>query len=618
MKIKYFIAATLAAVTFSSCSDMFDDGSNRYVYNPELNEKVDSMFYINGILKGVQQAIDQNVIINEVRGDLLAATSDATTDLQRMAKFDYANGNKYDSAYVYYRIINNCNYYVAHRDTTLATGSSLVAMKEYAEAKAIRAWAYMQLARNYGSVPFYTTPLTNISDIEAANNLEKKDMAGICQELAPDLEQYINLPVPNWGDFDAGINDNGSTKTVQTAKMMFPVELVLADLYLETNQYENAAKHYFNYLKKNQLTCDQYYSSYFNYPEMSNLPGSLLSGDASYYSYPYGSWNMLFMSDSETQTYVAMASNKLRGQTTELPGFFGYNYYTSADGKSYSNTPALTPSQAYLDLSNSQEYYYRVGKTEKDAVYASASLGDMRYHSSYTTYRESSQDEPVKIINKYRNANIQVYRTVGIYLKLAEAINRMGYPDVAFAVLKDGWNSTLEENTTYMTEEDINFLKTTIPFLTAENKVVFNDEEISTNSQYGYRYSTGNQAIHSRGAGYTMGNGSKYQLDTELEKKFKELQNKGYQIPATPEDTLKAKINCVEDLLCDEMALEQAFEGSRFGDLCRIARHKNSNSEYKIATWGDNFGSIWLRDKLAFKNPVVDLSNPENWFMPFK
>ena len=85
MKIKYFIAATLAAITFSSCSDMFDDGSNRYVYNPELNEKVDSMFYINGILKGVQQAIDQNVLVNELRGDLVSPTSHASTDLQRLA-----------------------------------------------------------------------------------------------------------------------------------------------------------------------------------------------------------------------------------------------------------------------------------------------------------------------------------------------------------------------------------------------------------------------------------------------------------------------------------------------------------------------------------------------------
>ena len=61
------------------------------------------------------------------------------------------------------------------------------------------------------------------------------------------------------------------------------------------------------------------------------------------------------------------------------------------------------------------------------------------------------------------------------------------------------------------------------------------------------------------------------------------------------------------------MALELAWEGSRYGDLCRIARHKNTDSY-----WGTNYGSPWLRDKLAFKNLSIDLSNPENWFMPFK
>ena len=77
--------------------------------------------------------------------------------------------------------------------------------------------------------------------------------------------------------------------------------------------------------------------------------------------------------------------------------------------------------------------------------------------------------------------------------------------------------------------------------------------------------------------------------------------------------TILVNQDCVEDLLCDEMALELAWEGSRYGDLCRIARHKNTDSY-----WGTNYGSLWLRDKLAFKNLSIDLSNPENWFMPFK
>ena len=71
-------------------------------------------------------------------------------------------------------------------------------------------------------------------------------------------------------------------------------------------------------------------------------------------------------------------------------------------------------------------------------------------------------------------------------------------------------------------------------------------------------------------------------------------------------------INVVEDLICDEYALEIAFEGNRFSDLCRIARHKND-----AGTYGSDYGSRWLADKLAYKHPAVDLTNPQNWYMPF-
>lgn len=601
-KVIYFIAAALMVVSFVSCSDMLDSKSDRYVYDPALDQKVDSMFYINGILKGVQQAIDQTVLTNELRGDLLSTSANASTDLRRLAAFDYADGNQYDSAYVYYRIINNCNYYVAHRDTTLATGSTQVAMKEYAEAKAIRAWAYMQLARTYGSVPFYTTPLTNIASVEEAAKLERKDMKGICDALAPDLEQYVNLPVPNWGNFDAG-----TSKTVATSKMMFPVRLVLGDLYLETGQYAKAAEHYFQYLKKAKAVCGNYVAHLINYPDYFNLSSDVINADT--YANPYyNSWSLIFSFDNETQTYVAMATNKLRGQITQLPGLFGYNYYSASDGYTYNEKMSLQPSSAFLDLSNNQTYYYQTTNGQTTTV-GSQVIGDMRYHAikNQIPSAETTVAEPVYVIMKYQNANIQIYRTAGIYLKLAEAVNRMGHPDVAFAVLKDGWNSTLEKDTTYMTAEGIQFLKTTVPFLTDENEVIFNDED------HGLKYSLGNQGIHMRGCGYTAGNLSEYRLSTELEKRWSALRQKGYEIPTTAADTLKAKIDAVEDMLCDEMALELAFEGSRFGDLCRIARHKNNDNPYTA-----NFGSLWLRDKLAFKKPALDLSDPNNWLMPFK
>lgn len=150
-------------LVFSSCQDLMETESNRQVFNPALDQKTDSIFYTLGILKGVQQAIDQYVLVGEMRGDLTATNHYTETDLRELYNFSYDTSNKYDSAYVWYRVINNCNYYVAHRDTTLMTGSRPVARMEYAQALSIRAWAYMQLAKIYGTVPFFTNPITSIS-----------------------------------------------------------------------------------------------------------------------------------------------------------------------------------------------------------------------------------------------------------------------------------------------------------------------------------------------------------------------------------------------------------------------------------------------------------------------
>ena len=166
---KYLIACSLfcGGVAVTSCSDMLETDSNRQVFDPALDQKTDSMFYTLGILKGLQLLADQYVMTGEMRGDLTATNMYTETDLKRLANFTADATNKYDSAYVYYRVINNCNYYLAHRDTTLATGSQNVVCNEYAAVASFRAWTYLQLARQYGAVPYITDPVTTIGQINA-------------------------------------------------------------------------------------------------------------------------------------------------------------------------------------------------------------------------------------------------------------------------------------------------------------------------------------------------------------------------------------------------------------------------------------------------------------------
>ena len=604
-----FVVYTLLPLTGGawvgvSCSDMFETESDRQVFDPALDQKTDSMFYTLGILKGLQQVADQYVMTGEMRGDLVATNVYTETDLRELADFSAGTNNKFNAAYLYYRIINNCNYYIAHRDTTLLTGSRKVAIPEYAEALAVRAWAYMQLAKTYGEVPFYTDPLVSIGD--ANKNFPTKDLQGICDELTPQLMLFSGTAVPNYGNISAGML-NGTTsaeeKIIQSAKAMIPVDAVLGDLFLETNQYEQAAKYYFNYILRNKLIVEQAYidPSSFTKILLDKLPNdaSVNLGNVSRYS-----WSSIFSTSNPNDivTYIPMASNQLRGITTELPRYFGYDFYSTTSGSPNSSERYLVERQidassAYYQLSQNQMWYYlpKSSSSSGSRVVKTAKIGDLR---RLVTMREvSKQDSLFAIMTKFFSANVPIYRNATIYLRLAEAINRMGQPEAAFAILKDGIKDDPSATYLYFHASDVDdrmgtmeFLQKVVPFLSKENMSIFEE----------------NWGIHSRGANYTQGAFTGYQLDTLVAQKM-------IQLDITPQGNLNDTINAVEDLICDEMALELAFEGNRFGDLTRIARHKNH-----AAVYGANYGSQWLADKLAFKNPKVSLLDEKNWYLPLK
>ena len=612
-----FLAGLLccgSAAALTACEDMFETDSDRQIFDPALDQKTDSMFYTLGILKGLQQLADQYVMTGEMRGDLTATNCYTETDLRRLADFTADATNKYDSAYLYYRVINNCNYFVAHRDTSLRTGSRMVAIPEYAEALAVRAWAYMQLAKNYGEVPFYTTPLVSIG--EADSQHEMKDMQGICDALAPEMMKFSGTPVPTYGSVSAGVlnssdSDNPQEKNVESNLAMLPIDVVLGDLFLETHQYEQAARYYFNYLRTTNCVLEQAYvdlsESWLRILLKDKMPSSFNMTVSGF------EWSRIFAINSnyDIVTYIPMAANMLRGCVTELPHYFGYDFYSTTGGAASSTARYLVERQidasdAYLTLSNSQEYYYTPTSAAGGyTVVRTAELGDLRrYHTVYPVLKN---DSSFSVMRKFNSANIPIYRVATVYLRLAEAINRMGYPDAAFAILKDGINDDLltyvktgeeEEDLEagrYINPETATMLQTTIPFLSAENVQTFEE----------------NWGIHSRGTYFTRGAFSPYQFNTIVGRKLDELnaQSSVFNGQWTKADTIDA----VEDIICDEMALELAFEGSRFGDLTRIARHKN-----RAGLRGGDYGSRWLASKLAYKHPAVSLLEERNWYLPMK
>lgn len=610
-KVKYIICAVCAICCLSSCEDFFETDSNRQIFDPDLSEKTDSMFYMLGIMKGMQQVADQYVLTNEMRGDLVVTNGYTETSLKQLAAFNVEHTNKYDSAYLYYRIINNCNYFIAHRkDSALMTGSRYVNIPEIAEAHAVRAWTYLQLVKNYGRVPFYTDPLVTIGG--ASQITDSVDLQNILSKFEADLKHYSGTQVPNYGEVSAGFlnsstTDNTVEKKVHSSNIMLPVDVVLGDLYLESHEYEKAAKSYFNYVKLVNLSLSSYYINPSTISSIEEkVPKNLGSVSGSY------TWSSIFAfsSPKDSVSYIPLASNRLRGVVTNLPGLFGYDFYATT-GSKYLVERQIEASDAYKTLSNAQDYYYRPVGT-KDTILI-APLGDLR---RYVTFQSATKnDSTFDVMTKFTNANIPVYRGATIYLRMAEAINRWGYPDIAFAILKEGINVSLTDRiiTTpeeakvrrqYIRPESFRILVDQLPFISEQiTKGTTKDDTVYTS-----RFS--NAGIHARGCYQSNATRSPYLLDTIAGLKITELEAKGLLARM---GNINDTINAVEDLICDEMALELAFEGTRFGDLTRIARHKN-----KAGWFGTNFGSAWLANKLAYKKPVVDLKDEKNWFLPFQ
>ena len=670
-KLKYIICGICVICGSMSCSDMLESDSSRQLFDPALDQKTDSVFYAYGIMQAIQQLADQYYFQNEMRGDLVRPTDKASIHLKNLADFTADATNKYDSVYLYYKVINNCNYYLAHRDTTLKTGAQNVVANEYAAVATFRAWTYLQLSRQYGEAPYITEPVTTISQINA--NTGKTSFTGILESEAQKLEELKGrftedqISVPTFGFatntvISVGrLNWDNTDKFIQPRRCFIPLNIVLGDIYLELGNYPKAAKCYFDYLRYTGLHVGSFNDISVNYlatldtefSEYSPIFKNFTEWPADYNEnanndlYRQGSsWTSSFIHDAlpgDVISYIPMATNYTTGKTTDIPAAFGYNYYgterqSSVQAESFrfscpkTEDIQVVPSQAYCDSARFAQYYYKVELTKTIPQYwiiRNMPLGDAR---AQIVSQGQGADSSYVYCHKPSTAYIPLYRNATVWLHLAEAINRMGYPDAAFAVLKNGLHSELVnyryeevylkdqagndsidgdgnkvldmtqshiDDKYYLTPESYEMLTTTLPFLAQANSDIFKN---GVRKQF--------VGIHFHGAGAVEDIDSPYRYSIVLKAKIDDIYKKfGLTKPA--EYTKDDYINAMEDLLCDEYAMEFAFEGTRFSDLRRLALHKNQAGIY-----GANFGDTWLSHML--KNSTGKNITTQNCYLPYK
>ena len=603
----------LCVIGTSSCSDMFEIESKSVVFDHTLSTANDSLYSALGILGQMQKLSERYVLMGELRGDLMSATEDAVEAIQEVANFNVSPSNTYCDVTDYYSVINNCNYAITYMDTSLVNFDTKEMLPEFAAIKTMRAWTYWQLALLRGDVQWMTEPITDLGQSNAEYPVKTIDE--LAEMLIEDLVPYIGIRELDYGF----IGDYSSQK------YFIPLDLLLGDLYLYLNRYDEAAQAYYRYIYNHNVTVT------WNYVTRFTSEGNFSSST--------------FISSYSGEMLCGLPSH-------EDPT----GYHPELIRLAFNFKPSVVPAASFVDSMALKPSFYRLndGQQGLEAV----CVGDQRGQGltngggstpvSYGVYAEgydtktliakymncakshSGSDPQNEYVNGLTYTNIvPLYRNSMVYLRLAEALNRSGRPSLALAVMRYGLRRDVVSGTNMKVNEwELNASYTNF----TEDR--FNDNRGTMGRGRGFAVDANAEEVN-RWIGipdFTRETVTVQDKDDDGNPLFEEVQatdddgnllweDEAQTIPVMEqkpvmitvgvhtEESMNDSILFVEDLLVDEMAAETAFEGNRFFDLLRVARHRNEFPAYMAERVSRRFGKEGQASKKA------ELLNPDKWFL---
>ncbi len=545
IKIGFLAIACLLA--FNACQDMLDTNSSLIATEDEyeITNTKEANSALNGVFSEFVAIADRYVLMGELRGDLMTTSTFATSEIQDINRFQVSEESEYADKHDYYKVINNCNFLLQKMDTALVMQNEKVLLPYHLLAKSLRAWTYFQLGQIYGKVNYFTEP---ILDFEASLvQYPEKQLDELVDILIEELKPYLAVSA-NW--------DFGN---------LFSVQIFLADLYLYKNDYRMAASLYY----------EEIYNSRILVRDNANR------------------WTNTNMEALSVLMHSETYSNEV---LTEIPGFTSIrNIHSHLVNLSYNDRASILPSDNYFRFMSEALYLH-----ETSSGVAAAPSGDLRgmiqgnniQMGDAYNYVNVKGDQELLIWKYYIGSNIEfegvdpengllpdellirrtipIYRIPHLYLRFAEALNRLEKPTLAFAVLKYGlsYATVGDPLTGKVNPNELGETFTQFPLAT-----FFDDNKSMT--------------ARGRGAGIPV--------DTTF-----------FIIPELP--AKQDSILWVEDRILEEMAAETPFEGNRFFDLLRVSRRRSNHPAY-------------MAEKVAAKYPNQEemktkLMNPDNWFLP--
>lgn len=573
-KLTLILLATGSA--FSGCKKVFDIKPEDQLDQTQAYQNVyDADAAIVGIYGKFMGLADRYVILNELRGDLLDYTMNADESLRQIATHTVTEGNPYASPRPFYELIINCND-VLENFQIMKTEKRMTELEfnqRYSDIGTLRSFLYLQLGIHFGQVPYVTSSLKDIDAVKNAGNFPRLPFNVL-------LDSLINFTeaLPFKDVYPTGSNLNITVDGHQTEKFYVNKKIILGDLNLWKGNYLKAAEWYRQVMEisTSEPFGENFYSQY-KLGWWGNAASLYIRysrpGDATTLLYNDG-WRMMFEASENSDYFRREMIWSLPFDSKFKPDNSLIKLFSPIGGQ-YS----LKPSQEIFDLWDNQTqvpndrgpgFPYDARKL----LSTSNLIGQpvvMKYLYNYINYANLL---PINQLTK--NGKWFLFRQTQLHLRFCEAANRSGKYRLAWGL----WN---------------NGIAGAYPAPGSDVTLYHN----TLSEPYPFNF----DARNSGGSGVPYYRADWYR-NTGIRGRA------GLMVASIPaSDSLLS----IENGLLQEGALENAFEGTRWPDLLRIALRRNDPSII-----ADKVYNKILKDGSGNAATArAKLMDPANWYLPF-
>ena len=369
-------------VISNSCTDEFFDTptGNRFEPDQHYEYYIDADLSYLGCFVYLQDLVDNLVLVNGLRSDIMDVTQNADRDMIDINNHVLSPDNPYLDPSVYYKIIINVNEVIPNLPGILEKDRDFDSTILYAYTGALvtlRAWCYFVLARLNGEVGYIEGNLTEVDPSKPPKYYSKAEIINILiSELLPyyDDEDIFRFNVDHYA--------------------------LLGELYLEKNDYWNAIF----YLK---MCIDG-----------DGSPGYMVTDD-----YSSRNWADIFINSAgQFETVITAVPFSFKdGQPNILEVIFKDNYM-------------VKPSSVIINRFDSQVQL----NAELGDKYRGKGI-TYDYINNEPVIKKYSLEE-----GDGYSADVCLYRDSDIHLLLAEALNRNGDSENALVLVNLGMSQATE------------------------------------------------------------------------------------------------------------------------------------------------------------------------------